>query len=86
MKITYYKSLVCPRCLSTNRLVARLRAEHPEIEIEEIEVLAHLPQTVRDGVLMLPTLMAGTRRFHHAPRMEELLAALETEQLSNLVD
>jgi hypothetical protein len=77
MKLIYYKSLLCPRCIPTNRLVGRLRHKHPEVEIEEIEVLAHLSETLRDGVLMLPTLIAGTQRFHHAPRLEELLAALE---------
>ncbi len=86
MKLLYYKSLACPRCISTNRLVAQLRREHPEIEIEEIEVLTHLPQTLRDGVMMLPTLIAGTQRFHHAPRMEELLAALEPESAPSPAD
>ncbi len=86
MKLIYYKSLVCPRCLSTNRLVARLRRERPEIEIEEIEVLTHLPQTLRDGVMMLPTLIAGTQRFHHAPGMEELLAALEPDPMPSPAD
>ncbi len=76
MKIIYFKSLICPRCIPTNRLLARVRREHPEIEIEEIEVLTNLGRAKRDGVMMLPTLIAGTRRFHHAPGMEELLDAL----------
>ncbi len=76
MKIIYYKSLLCPRCLATNRLVARVRREHPEIEIEEIEVLTNLARAKHDRVMMLPTLIVGTQRYHHAPRMEELLAAL----------
>ncbi len=75
MKIIYYKSLLCPRCIPTNRLLARVRREHPEIEIEEIEVLANLGRAKRDHVMMLPTLIVGTRWFHHAPRLEELLAA-----------
>ena len=78
MKIIYYKSLVCPRCLFTNRLLARVRREHPEIEIEEVEVLTNLPRSLRDGVLMLPTLIVGEQRFHHAPPIDELLAALKT--------
>lgn len=74
MKIVYYKSLVCPRCIPTNRLIARVRREHPEIVIEEIEVLTNLPRVLRDGVLMLPTLIVGARRFHHAPSIDQLLA------------
>ncbi len=75
MKITYYKSRLCPRCIPTNRLVARLRQQHPEIEVEEIEILTNLPRAVRDKVAMLPTLIAGEQRFHHAPSMEALLSA-----------
>jgi len=62
---------------ATNRLIARLRREHPEIEIEEVEVLTNLPRALRDGVLMLPTLMVGKKRFHHAPSLDELLKAFE---------
>lgn len=82
MKITYYKSLLCPRCIPTNRLVARLRQEHPEIEIEEVEVLTNLPRALRDGVAMLPTLIAGNQRFHHAPSLEMLLSALDSESIA----
>lgn len=76
MKITYYKSLLCPRCIPTNRLVARLRLEHPEIEVEEIEILTNMPRALRDGVAMLPTLIAGEQRFHHAPSLDTLQSAL----------
>ncbi len=57
--------------------LARVRHEHPEIEIEEVGVLTNLPRVLRDGVLMLPTLIVGARRFHHAPSIDQLLAALE---------
>lgn len=76
MKIIYYKSLVCPRCIPTNRLIARVRREHPEIEIEEIEVLTHLGRALNDGVMGLPTLIVGDQRYHHAPPLDELLVVL----------
>ncbi len=82
MKITYYKSLLCPRCIPTNRLVARLRQDHPEIEIEEIEVLTNLPRAMHDGVAMLPTLIAGNQRFHHAPSLDTLLSALGSDSIA----
>lgn len=75
MKITYYKSLICPRCIPTNRLIARVKREHPEIEIEEVEVLTNLSRALADGVHMLPTLVAGSRRWTHAPSLDELLAS-----------
>ncbi len=74
MKIIYYKSRLCPKCIPTNRLIARLRLEHPEIEIEEIEVLTNLSRALNDRVLMLPTLIVGHQRFHHAPPLDQLLA------------
>ncbi len=55
-----------------NRWVARLRREHPEIEIEEIEVLTNLPRSLQEGVTMLPTLIVGNQRFHHAPSLDQL--------------
>jgi glutaredoxin len=78
MTIIYYKSRLCPKCIPTNRLVARLRREHPEIEIEEIEVLTNLPRALREGVAMLPTLIVGNQRFHHAPPLDQLWAALSS--------
>jgi hypothetical protein len=80
MKIIYYKSLVCPRCISTNHLIARVRREHPEIEIEEIEVLANLARALHDGVMMLPTLIVGEKRYRHAPPFDELLSAVGTNR------
>ena len=76
MKITYYKSLICPRCIPTNRLMSRLRREYPEIEIEEIEVLTHLSQALHENVMTLPTLIIGEKRYHHAPPIDELLSQI----------
>ena len=80
MKIIYYKSLVCPRCIPTNRLMARVHREHPEIEIEEIEVLTNLARALHDGVMMLPTLIVGDKRYHHVPPFDELLSAVGTNR------
>ncbi len=79
MKITYYKSLLCPRCIPTNRLVARLRREHPEIEIEEVEVLTNLSRAMADGIHMLPTLIVGSHRFTTTPKIDELLSAIQPD-------
>jgi hypothetical protein len=38
MKFGYYESNICSHCMATNRLATWLRREHPEIEIEEIEL------------------------------------------------
>jgi hypothetical protein len=75
MKITYYKSFVCPRCIPTGRVIERVRREHPEIEVEEIEVLTNLSRALHDGVMMIPTIIIGDQRFHQAPPLDELLTA-----------
>lgn len=82
MKIVYYKSLICPRCIATNRLVARIRREHPEIEIEEIEVLTNFSRAMHDNVMSLPTLIIGDQRYHHAPPFEQVLMALGQQSSS----
>lgn len=80
MKLVYFKSAICPRCIPTNRLIAQLRKEYPEIEIEQVEVLTHFARARHEGVRTLPTLIAGKTRFYAAPRMEELVAALQAEE------
>ena len=84
MKIIYYKSLLCPRCIPTNRLITRLKREHPEIEIEEVEVLTNLGRALQDGVRTLPTVVAGAQHFTHAPRMDELLRAVRANGAGSL--
>ncbi len=79
MKIIYYKSIICPKCIPTNRLIKRLKREHPEIEVEEIEIITHMSRAKKDNVHHVPTLIAGDRRFFAAPPMEELLAAAQAE-------
>ncbi len=79
MKIIYYKSLICPRCIPTNRLIARVKREHPDIEVEEVEVLSHLSRALKDGVHTLPTLVVGRARFTYAPQWEALLAVIGAE-------
>jgi glutaredoxin len=82
MKIIYYKSRLCPRCIPTNQLIARLRREHPEIEIEEIEVLTNVSRALRDGVRTLPTLIVGKQRYYHAPSVHTLEAAWNSESMA----
>ncbi len=79
MKVIYYKSIICPKCIPTNRLIKQLKREHPEIQVEEIEIITHMSQAKKDGVHHVPTIIAGDKRFFTAPGMDELLAALQAE-------
>ncbi len=77
MKVVYYKSIVCPKCIPTNRLIKRLKQTHPEIMVEEIEIITHMARARQDGVKHVPTILAGQQRFYTPPTIEELLAALQ---------
>ncbi len=80
MKVIYYKSIICPKCIPTNRLIKRLRQTHPEVQVEEIEILRHMARAKADGVRHVPTIIVGSRRFYHAPSLDELLSALQVAE------
>lgn len=75
-RIIYYKSVFCPRCWLTDRRLAELKAVQPEVEIETIEILTDPSRALRDGVWMIPTIIMGDKRWHYAPTLAELQAAL----------
>jgi len=62
--------------------VEQVKREHPEIEIEEIEILTNMVRTRQDGVRTLPTLIIGQQLFYHALPLEELLAVITQAELS----
>ena len=70
----------------TQRLLDKLRAARPEVELETIKVLQHPRRALRDtcacaqcrcGVFMIPALIVGKHRWYHAPPLHEILAALD---------
>ncbi len=58
MKITFYHSALCPRCLMVGRTLLKLQNDYPDLEIEKIEVTTSPLQSFRQGVRMIPTLSA----------------------------
>ena len=60
----------------------QVKREHPEIEIEEIEILTNMAQARQDGLRTLPTLIIGNQRIYRALPLEELLAMVAHEELS----
>lgn len=59
MKIFFYKSALCPRCLITRRELASLHKELPSLEIEEIDVLRSPIRAWKDGIKTIPALKLG---------------------------
>jgi hypothetical protein len=58
-----------------------VRAARPGVEIETIEVLAHPARVLRERVLMIPLVEIGDKRWHQAPSLETVLAALDAEPM-----
>lgn len=57
--VTFYHSIVCPRCRLAALWLSRLRPEFPEIAIEKVEYLAALGRSRRAGIKRIPALVAG---------------------------
>ena len=56
MKITFYHSSLCPRCLFTRRILLEIIQRNQSMEIEEINILAHPLKTWSDGIRLFPAL------------------------------
>ena len=81
MKITYYKSVICPRCIPTSRFLKNLKKEYPEVEIEEIEVLKNMKAAKQAGIHSIPVIEIGNKRYTKVPpinEVKELITLSET--------
>lgn len=80
--VTFYHSMICPRCRMAGRSLAQLLDDFPGITVEKIEYLANLRRSRRDGVRTIPTLLAGDRRlsgfYLSKKRIRRFLESLET--------
>ncbi|MBI4793663.1 MAG: hypothetical protein HY789_13255 [Deltaproteobacteria bacterium] len=59
MKITFYHSVLCPRCLLVGLVLNKLREKYRDLDIARIEVTTSPVESLRQGVRIIPTLMAG---------------------------
>jgi glutaredoxin len=60
MKITFYHSSLCPRCRFTRRILLEL-IHCKDIELEEIDILAHPLKSWSEGIRIFPALKKGDR-------------------------
>lgn len=61
MRITFYRSKICPRCLLAGRELKKLAKKFDNLEITEIEVAANPLKTWQDGIKMIPALKSGDK-------------------------
>jgi predicted DsbA family dithiol-disulfide isomerase len=61
--VTFYHSVICPRCQLAGLFLSRLLPEFPDIQLEKIEYLTNLGAAKRAGVQAIPTLVSGDRKL-----------------------
>ena len=61
--VTFYHSLVCPRCHMANMMLSGLLRDYPDVQLEKVEYLANMRQSRRQGVRGIPTLVHGDKQL-----------------------
>ncbi|MFK7864935.1 MAG: hypothetical protein AB8B95_12010 [Pseudohongiellaceae bacterium] len=55
--ITFYHSIICPRCALARLHLKKLKKEFPDVEINAVEVLNNSSAMKADGVKQYPALV-----------------------------
>ena len=58
--VTFYHSVICPRCQMAGVFLSQLRDEFPDIEIDKVEYLTNLGRSRDAGVSRIPALVYGS--------------------------
>ena len=61
--VTFFHSMVCPRCQMAKLSLSQLGEEFPDVRVEKVEYLTNLAAAHRAGVRTIPTLVAGDRKL-----------------------
>ena len=61
--VTFYHSVICPRCQMAGMSLSRLLREFPEITVNKVEYLTNIGRARKEGVLTIPTLVSGEERL-----------------------
>lgn len=59
MKVTLYRTALCPRCKKAQRILHHLIPEYPSLELNIIEVATRPIESFRAGVRMIPAIQCG---------------------------
>jgi len=72
-ELIYYKSRICPKCIPTSRFLKKLKEEHPEIIVREVEILFHMKAAKEAKIHSIPVIEAAGKRFYNVPSVDEIL-------------
>ena len=59
--VTFYHSVLCPRCHMAGISLSHLLGDFPEIKVNKVEYLANARRSRKDGVRSIPTLVSGEK-------------------------
>ncbi len=57
MKITLYRSNLCPRCYLARKYLLEIVGDDPGIQIEEVDILGSPQRCIQNGIRMVPALV-----------------------------
>lgn len=84
INVTFYHSVICPRCHYSGRALRNVLRKFPDIAVTKVEVLSNRGQARNDGVRSIPTLVAGGRTLTGViltpRRIERFLESLADER------
>lgn len=61
--VTFYHSVICPRCALAKLWLAALLPDFPDVTVERVEILTDRRQARNAGVRTTPALVSGDRRL-----------------------
>ena len=61
--VTFYHSVVCPRCHMAAMSLSQLLRDFPDIAVEKVEYLANLGRSHKHGIRSIPTLVSGDKKL-----------------------
>ena len=61
--VTFYHSMICPRCHMAGLFLSSLLRDFPDIEVEKVEYLVNLVGAHKAGVRQIPTLISGGEKL-----------------------
>ncbi|MFA7382259.1 MAG: hypothetical protein WC001_02295 [Desulfurivibrionaceae bacterium] len=59
MKIELFHTIICPRCLLVSRILKKIVADSPHLELESIEVATSLTRFRQTGIKTVPAIRIG---------------------------
>ncbi|WP_457578094.1 hypothetical protein [Desulfomarina sp.] len=59
IKITYYRSKLCPRCFLAGKYLRAIIGEDRNIDVEEVDIMSSPLRFMETGIRMIPALVIG---------------------------